>query len=61
MATLGQEIEKFKEEYNKGDIVHKYIIHTILLMENFKISQELDWLKEQPEITREQYLKALSH
>ena len=61
MTTIGEEIEKFKEEYNSGDIVHKYIMHTILLMDEFKITQELKWLKEQPEITREQYLKALSH
>lgn len=59
MATIGEEIQKWKDEYNNGDVIHKYIMHTVLLMEKFKIEQEYEWLKTQPEITREEYLKAL--
>lgn len=61
MTTLKENIEAWKNEYNDGDIVHKYIMHTILLMEHFKIEQIKEWVEKQPEITREDYLKALDN
>jgi len=61
MVTIGEEINEWIEKYNKSDIVGKYLMHTILLLNEFKIKKQLEYLKTQPEITKEQFNKALNH
>lgn len=62
MATIGEEIKTWEREYMEGDAVHRYVMHTLLLLQSFKVEQELLFLKTHPdlEVTREQFEKALS-
>ncbi|MDD3474446.1 MAG: hypothetical protein PHP08_00900 [Candidatus Dojkabacteria bacterium] len=59
MATIGEEIEEWMKQYNKESIVGKYIMNQLAAAQFFKAEQIWKFVKEQPEITKEQYLKAL--
>lgn len=57
MTTIGEEIERWKKEYEAGDTVHKYLERTILLLTKFETEKKLEYIES--EITLEQYLAAL--
>lgn len=57
--TIGEEIEDWKRRYQSNDTVGRYIMGTVLLLQEFKVEQEMKWLKTQPEISRKEYEEAL--
>lgn len=50
--TIGEEIEKFKQDYEKGDKIHKFVVGNLAAAEFFKAEQIWNYIKSQPEITR---------
>lgn len=53
MITIGEEIENFKREYEKGDKIHRFIAGNLAAGEFFKAKQIWEYIRSQPKITRE--------
>lgn len=52
--TIGEEIEKFKQDYEKGDKIHKFVAGNLAAAEFFKAQKIWEYVKSQPKITREE-------